>query len=42
MASQIRKDKNVYALKNMKNYVIEFVEYDKLEKYYTCEVMEAG
>ena len=35
-------EKNVYALKNMKNYAIEFVEYDKLEKYYACEVTEVS
>lgn len=35
-------EKNVYALKNMKNYVVEFVQYDKLEKYYSCEIIEVS
>ena len=33
-------EKNVYALKNMKNYAVEFVEYEKMDKYYSCEVIE--
>lgn len=35
-------EKNVYALKNMKNYAVEFVEYDKLDKYYSCEIIEVS